>query len=122
MDKSTISARIDTDILTKLDGLSKATARSKSYLIAQAIGNYVEDQAWQIEAIKEGVKDFRTLMNLDIKYVSPGSDFFEAVNTLFRAGTNVWVNSKVYNLYPEKDESLEDNLARAVEEFEKFSS
>ncbi len=56
MDKSTISARIDTDILTKLDGLSKATARSKSYLIAQAIGNYVEDQAWQIEAIKEGVK------------------------------------------------------------------
>jgi RHH-type rel operon transcriptional repressor/antitoxin RelB len=37
--------------------LVKATDRSKSYLVAEAIANYVEDQAWQIEAIKEGIKE-----------------------------------------------------------------
>jgi RHH-type rel operon transcriptional repressor/antitoxin RelB len=44
-------------VAKKLELLVKATARSKSYLVAEAIESYVEDQAWQIEAIEEGIKE-----------------------------------------------------------------
>ncbi len=39
-----------------MDLLSKAMARSRSFLIGEAIKAYVEDQTWQIQAIKEGLK------------------------------------------------------------------
>jgi predicted transcriptional regulator len=56
MGSSTLSTRIDDETAQKLEELSKATNRSKSYLAAEAIHNYVKEQSWQIEAIKEGVK------------------------------------------------------------------
>jgi predicted transcriptional regulator len=52
----TVSARLDSKTIKKLDRLAKATARSKSFLAAEAIRAYVEEQAWQIEAIEEGVR------------------------------------------------------------------
>ena len=57
MRTSTISAKLDPKVAKKLDLLAKATDRSKSYLVAEAIESYVEGQAWQIEAIKEGIKE-----------------------------------------------------------------
>jgi len=57
MRTSTVSAKLDPEVAKKLEMLVKATDRSKSYLVAEAIENYVEDQAWQIEAIKEGIKE-----------------------------------------------------------------
>jgi predicted transcriptional regulator len=56
MDSVPVSSRVDKTVSDKLDFLSKATARSRSFLISEAIKAYVEDQAWQIEAIKEGVR------------------------------------------------------------------
>jgi predicted transcriptional regulator len=56
MDSVPVSSRVDKAVSEKLDFLSKATARSRSFLISEAIKVYVEDQAWQIEAIKEGVR------------------------------------------------------------------
>jgi RHH-type rel operon transcriptional repressor/antitoxin RelB len=56
MNTSIISTRIDVKTLKKLEKLSKSTKRSKSYLTAEAIQLYVDDQSWQIEAINEGVK------------------------------------------------------------------
>ena len=56
MKDRTVSARLDAETAEKLELLVKATARSRSYLVAEAIGSYVKDQAWQIEAIQEGVK------------------------------------------------------------------
>lgn len=56
MNSVPVSSRVDKAVSEKLDDLSKATARSRSFLISEAIKAYVEDQAWQIEAIKEGVK------------------------------------------------------------------
>lgn len=53
----TISTRIDSKIAEKLDSLSKATRRSKSFLTADAIEKYIDDQAWQIEAINKGIKE-----------------------------------------------------------------
>jgi predicted transcriptional regulator len=57
MDTVTVSARLDTETINKLERLAKATARSKSFLAAEAIRAYVEEQAWQIEAIEEGIKE-----------------------------------------------------------------
>ncbi len=57
MKTATVSAKLDPKIAKKLELLVEATARSKSYLVAEAIETYVEDQAWQIEAIKEGLKE-----------------------------------------------------------------
>ena len=53
--EKTVSARLDPETAKKLELLVKATARSRSYLVAEAIESYVKDQTWQIEAIKEGI-------------------------------------------------------------------
>ena len=57
MKTNTVSARLDPETAKKLELLVKATARSRSFLVAEAIETYVEDQAWQIAAIKEGIKE-----------------------------------------------------------------
>ncbi len=50
-----ISARIDEQTAKKLAILAKDTSRSKSFLVSEAVQAYVENQVWQIEAIKEGI-------------------------------------------------------------------
>jgi predicted transcriptional regulator len=57
MKTNTVSARLDPETAKKLELLVKATARSRSFLVAEAIETYVEDQAWQIGAIKEGIRE-----------------------------------------------------------------
>ncbi len=57
MESSTISTRIGKETLKKLEKLATATKRSKSYLTAEAIQMYVDEQSWQIKAIKEGIKE-----------------------------------------------------------------
>ncbi|MFA6011013.1 MAG: ribbon-helix-helix domain-containing protein [Desulfobacteraceae bacterium] len=52
---TTVSARINDDLVQKLDLLSKATSRSRSFLVSEAIIAYIEDQIWQIDAIKKGL-------------------------------------------------------------------
>ena len=56
METVPVSGRIEKIISERLDALSKSTARSRSFLIAEAVKAYVEDQAWQIEAIEAGVE------------------------------------------------------------------
>jgi predicted transcriptional regulator len=57
MKAQTVSARLNPDTAKKLELLAKATTRSKSYLVAEAIETYVDEQAWQIEAIKDGIQE-----------------------------------------------------------------
>ena len=57
MKSATVSAKLEPSVAEKLDLLAKATARSRSFLVAQAIETYVKDQAWQIQAIQEGIKE-----------------------------------------------------------------
>ena len=52
----TLSARIPPEIRVKLDELSQATGRTKSFLAAEAIENYLTTQSWQVKAIKEAVR------------------------------------------------------------------
>jgi predicted transcriptional regulator len=53
---NTMTIRLNSAIKKKLDRLARATGRTKSYLAAEAIETYVENEAWQIAAIKEGIK------------------------------------------------------------------
>lgn len=57
MKSATVSAKLEPSIAKKLDLLAKATARSRSFLVAEAVETYVKDQAWQIQAIQEGIKE-----------------------------------------------------------------
>ncbi len=49
--------RLDDETLAKLDALAADTDRSRNWLAAKAIENYVELNAWQIARIKEGVAE-----------------------------------------------------------------
>ena len=53
---STVTARLDTDTKAQLEKLAAATSRSRSWLVAEAVKQYVAEQSWQVEAIQEGVR------------------------------------------------------------------
>lgn len=48
----TVSVRLDDEVLSTLDKLAKATERSRAWLMAHAVEQYIEHEAWQIEAIQ----------------------------------------------------------------------
>lgn len=66
----TISFRLDEDKIEALDGLAESVDRDRSYLLNEAVTNYLELQAYQVGLIKEGlkaVKDGRTLEVADVR-------------------------------------------------------
>ena len=50
-----ISTRLTSEVAGRLNALAKSTHRSKSFLAAQAIEEFLNVQEWQVEAIKEGI-------------------------------------------------------------------
>jgi RHH-type rel operon transcriptional repressor/antitoxin RelB len=54
---STMTIRLPEIIKNKLEHLAEATERSKAYLAAKAIEEFVATQEWQIQAIQEAVKE-----------------------------------------------------------------
>jgi len=50
-----ITTRLDKDVSEKLERLARATRRSKSFLVAEAVDKYLREQEWQVEAIKKGL-------------------------------------------------------------------
>ena len=53
----TLSIRIDSEIKKRLDLLSKRSKRSKSFLAAEAIGAFVENEEWQLGELQDGLAD-----------------------------------------------------------------
>ena len=51
---TTISVRVQPEIGRRLEALAAATSRSKSWLAAEAIEEYLALQEWHVEAILEG--------------------------------------------------------------------
>lgn len=49
--------RLDDETLARLDALAADTDRSRNWLAAKAIENYVELNSWQIEQIKAGLAE-----------------------------------------------------------------
>lgn len=50
-----ISLRIEESKIEELDHLAEATKRDRSFLINEAIENYLEVQKWQIDHIKAAI-------------------------------------------------------------------
>jgi predicted transcriptional regulator len=53
---TTLTVRIDKQTRRQLEKLARATGRSKAFLTHHALKTYLEAQAWQIEAIHEGLR------------------------------------------------------------------
>ena len=51
-----LTLRLDRATSQRLARLAKSTARTRSRLAAEAISKYLDDNAWQVEAIEEGVR------------------------------------------------------------------
>ncbi|MFA7384458.1 MAG: CopG family ribbon-helix-helix protein [Desulfurivibrionaceae bacterium] len=50
-----VSTRVSTDLAERLAALAQTTHRSKSFLAAQAIEEFLNVQEWQVKAIKDGL-------------------------------------------------------------------
>jgi RHH-type rel operon transcriptional repressor/antitoxin RelB len=56
MNRETISFRLETEKKNKLDAIAATVDRDRSYLLNEAIDAYLEVHEWQIEHIREGIR------------------------------------------------------------------
>ena len=54
---TTMTVRMESAVKNRLDKLAKATKRSKSFLAAEAIRQYVETNEWQIQEIRSALAE-----------------------------------------------------------------
>ena len=54
---TTMTIRIESELKQRLDRLAKATQRSKSFLAAEALRDFVELNEWQIGEIKAAIEE-----------------------------------------------------------------
>lgn len=54
---TTMTVRLEDDVRNRLDQLAQATRRSKSYLAAEAIRDFVEANEWQIREIQAALRE-----------------------------------------------------------------
>jgi len=52
MPSETFTVRVDADIKKRLAKLAKSTGRSRSFLTAEAIAEYLDTNEWQVAGIK----------------------------------------------------------------------
>jgi RHH-type rel operon transcriptional repressor/antitoxin RelB len=52
-----VSVRLDSDLVSQLDELAGEMQRSRSFLIAQAVGEFVEREYASLVAVREGEAD-----------------------------------------------------------------
>ena len=57
--EKTISFRANSDDIAQLDSLATAQDRPRSYLINEAIRNYIDLHAYQDELVRKGLEDVR---------------------------------------------------------------
>lgn len=56
MGKETINFRTEADRIKTLDAVATALDRDRTYVINEAISTYLEIHQWQIDHIKEGIR------------------------------------------------------------------
>lgn len=52
-----LSMRLSDDLVKKLEDLAEATGRSKSYLAAQAIRDFLDRESWQIAETVQALRE-----------------------------------------------------------------
>jgi predicted transcriptional regulator len=55
MSSATFTVRVDSAVKKRLEKLAKSTGRSRSFLAAEAIGEFVDVNEWQIAGIKRAM-------------------------------------------------------------------
>jgi predicted transcriptional regulator len=55
MSSTTVSVRIDAAVKQRLEKLAKSTGRSRSFLAAEAITEYLDLNEWQVAGIEKAV-------------------------------------------------------------------
>ncbi|MBX9846810.1 MAG: CopG family ribbon-helix-helix protein [Xanthobacteraceae bacterium] len=56
MPSSTFTVRVDTAVKKRLEKLAKSTGRSRSFLTAEAISEYVDANEWQVAGVKRAIE------------------------------------------------------------------
>jgi len=54
---TTMTIRLEPELKARLDKLSKTTHRSKSFLAAEAVREFIELNEWQIQELKAAIKE-----------------------------------------------------------------
>jgi len=54
---TTMTVRLEKEVKQRLDDLANVTQRSKSFLAAEAIREYVENNEWQIREINQALQE-----------------------------------------------------------------
>ena len=54
---TTMTIRLEPELKTRLDKLSKTTHLSKSFLAAEAVREFIELNEWQIQELKAAIKE-----------------------------------------------------------------
>ena len=57
--KDTISFRLPAGTKQRIEHLAQATKRSKTFVIEEAISNYLDLNEWQVQSILEGLKEVK---------------------------------------------------------------
>ena len=68
-----ITVRAAKEIVTEIDALAAAMDRSRNYVVVQALQQYLETNAWQIERIEYGIAAARK------GRVLPASEIFSGI-------------------------------------------
>jgi RHH-type transcriptional regulator, rel operon repressor / antitoxin RelB len=55
MASTTFSVRVDQKVKKRLEKLAESTGRSRSYLAAEAINEYLDVNEWQVAGIKRAI-------------------------------------------------------------------
>jgi RHH-type transcriptional regulator, rel operon repressor / antitoxin RelB len=55
MSSTTFTVRVDAHTKERLERLAKSTGRSRSFLAAEAINQYLEVNEWQVAGIKQAI-------------------------------------------------------------------
>ncbi len=75
MSSTTFTVRIEPGVKKRLEKLAKSTGRSRSYLAAEALNEYLDVNEWQVEGVKKAVA------SLDRGAGIPHEDVKEWVNS-----------------------------------------
>jgi RHH-type rel operon transcriptional repressor/antitoxin RelB len=55
MSSTTFTVRVETNVKKRLEKLAKSTGRSRSFLAAEALNQYLDVNEWQVAGIREAM-------------------------------------------------------------------
>ena len=57
MARQTLTIRVEPEVRSSLDAIAAAADRDRTWVVNQALTTYIETQRWQIEHIRQGLRE-----------------------------------------------------------------